>query len=221
MPRAIVIGASRGIGHELARVYAADGWEVIATVRRPEDGAALEALAGVEVAVADITDEASLVALAGRPGTIDLVVVNAGVGSREAGLDALDPAEWTRVMAVNALGPLLAAQALANSLKDGGSFVALSSMMGSIGGNSGGGSYSYRMSKVALNMALMNLAIAWKARRIAVAAIHPGWVKTAIGGAGAPVEVADSVAGMRTIIAGLTPTGRARFLDYRGNRLDW
>lgn len=221
MPRAIIVGASRGIGHELARSYGADGWEVLATVRKPGDGATLEALPGLEVALADVTDDASLVALAERAGSVDLVIVNAGLGSREAGLDALDLDEWARVMTVNALGPLLAARALGGALKDGGSFVALSSMMGSIAGNSGGGSYSYRMSKVALNMALMNLAIGWKARRIAVAALHPGWVKTEIGGAGAPVEVADSVTGMKKVIAALTPSGRARFLDYRGNRLDW
>ena len=220
MPRAIIVGASRGIGHELARAYAADGWQVLATVRAAADGTGLAALNGVTVAVADVTDAGSLAALAGPAGEVDLVIVNAGVGSR-VGLDGLDPAEWTHVMTVNALGPLLAAQALAGQLKDGGTFIALSSMMGSIAGNSGGGSYSYRMSKAALNMALMNLAIGWKARRIAVAALHPGWVKTEIGGDGAPVEVAESVAGMRKQIAGLQPSGRARFLDYRGNRLDW
>lgn len=219
MPTAIIIGASRGLGHEMARSYGADGWTVTATVRSDADRAALAELPGVSVALADLTDEASLAELAPATGSVDLVVVNGGVGSKERDLDALDPGEWTRVMTVNALGPLLAARTVGAGLRDGGVFVALSSLMGSIGGNSGGGSFSYRMSKAALNMGLQNLALSrpdW-----AVAALHPGWVKTALGGAGAPVEVADSVAGMRRVIAALRPGGRARFLDYRGNRLDW
>ena len=219
MPRAIIVGASRGIGHELARSYGADGWDVVATARSEADRARLAALPGVTAALADITDEASLAALAAIAGTVDLIVVSGGVGSREANLDALDPDEWKRVMTVNALGPLLAARTLGPCLTPHGSFVALSSSMGSIGGNSGGGSFSYRMSKAALNMGLQTLALSWPGQ--SVVALHPGWVKTVLGGAGAPVEVADSVAGMRRVIAALKPGGRARFLDYRGNRLDW
>ena len=221
MPRAIIVGASRGIGRELARSYGADGWEVVATVRNASDQGALDAFAGVSTGLADMTDDASLRLLALQAGgeLFDLVIVNAGVGSKERSLDVLDPAEWTRVMTVNALGPLRVARQLDGRLKSGGSFVALSSLMGSIAGNSGGGSYSYRMSKAALNMGLQNLALTWPGR--AVAALHPGWVKTEMGGAGAPTEIADSVAGMRRVIAALKPGGRARFIDYRGNRLDW
>ncbi len=216
MPRVIVIGASRGIGEALARSFAADGWSVLATVRDAAGEAALAGVANLELARADVTDEGSLEALAG--GTVDLIVVNAGVGS-QAGLKDLDPAEWTRVMTVNALGPLLAARALGGRLAAGGSFVALSSLMGSIADNSGGGAYSYRMSKAALNMGLQNLAIEWRDR--AVAALHPGWVQTAMGGPQAPVSIADSVAGLRRVVTTLKPGPRAVFLDYRGNRLDW
>lgn len=218
MPRAIVIGASRGIGRELVRAYAADGWQVAATVRDPGDAAGLDA----RVLIADVTDEASLdAAAASLEGQTDVLIVNAGVNVSEPNVDAVDSDAWARVMTVNALGPLLVARTFAGRISDGGSFVALSSGMGSIGSNSGGGSYSYRMSKAALNMALMNLALEWRPRGIAVAALHPGWVKTEMGGAGAPVEIADSVTGLRRVIAGLKPEGRARFLDYRGNRLDW
>lgn len=219
MPRVIVVGASRGIGHELARSYAADGWEVIATARSDADLAVLAALSGVTAAIADTIDDASLAALARIAGIVDLIVVAAGTGSREANLDALVPAEWRRVMDVNALGPLRVARSLDTCLTAAGSFVALSSTMGSISGNSGGGSYSYRMSKAALNMGLQTLALSWPQR--AIAALHPGWVKTALGGAGAPVEIAESVGGMRRVIAALKPGGRAHFVDYRGNRLDW
>lgn len=221
MPSVVVVGASRGIGREFVRAYATNGWEVLATVREEADEADLTTIPGVNTMIADVTDEGSLKKASPRlPERVDLIVVNAGVGSRE-GLAGIDPADWKRVMTINALGPLLVARTLGGSLHDGGSFVALSSLMGSIGDNGGGGSYSYRMSKAALNMGLQNLAIEWRARRIAVAALHPGWVKTDMGGAGAPVEIADSVAGLRRVIAGLTPSESARFVDYRGQAIAW
>ena len=217
MPNVIIIGASRGIGREFAHSYAADGWHVLATVRAPSDAAQFEGVAGVTTAIADTSDAASLGVLPDF--AADLIVVNAGVGSRESGVDRLDPAEWTRVMTVNALGPLLVAAALGERLRDGGCFVALSSLMGSIADNAGGGAYSYRMSKAALNMGMQNLALEWRARRIAVAVLHPGWVKTDMGGSGATVEIADSVAGMRGVIAGLQPGAGAAFVDYHGKAL--
>lgn len=219
MSNVIVIGASRGIGHELATGYAAEGWQVLATVRKAEDAASFDGMAGVVTAIADTGDAASLSALPDF--AADLIIVNAGVGSQEPRVAAVDPANWTRVMTVNALGPLLVAAALGDRLPDGGSFVALSSQMGSVGDNDAGGAYSYRMSKAALNMGLQNLAIEWRARRIAVAALHPGWVKTAMGGDRAPVEIADSVTGLRDVIAALTPGAGAAFLDYQGNSLPW
>ena len=124
-------------------------------------------------------------------------------------------------MQVNALGPLLAARALGPKVRDGGTIVALSSTLGSIALNSGGGLYSYRMSKAALNAGLKTLSIELRRRRIAVAAFHPGWVKTDMGGAGAEVEVTDSVSGLRDVIATLTPEKSGSFLDYRGNALPW
>ena len=218
MSAVIIVGASRGIGRALALAYAADGWQVVATVRRQADGAGL---AGIHVTVADVTDEASLQALAHTAGPADLVIVAAGVLIAERDADAVDPAAFLDVMAVNALGPLLAARSLSGNLVRGGRFVALSSSMGSIGSHGGGGAYSYRMSKAALNMALTNLALEWRSRDIAVAALHPGWVRTAMGGSGASVEVAASVAGLRRVIGGLRGGGPARFLDYLGNRVDW
>ena len=216
MSTVLIVGASRGIGRGLAEAYAADGWDVVATVRGNGDG-----LPGT-VLTADITDEASLVALAAAlPAPVDVLIVNAGVGATERDLAGLDAATWTRVMTVNALGPLLAARALGAKVRDGGTFVALSSAMGSIAENGMGGAYAYRMSKAALNMGLSSLALEWRARGIAVAALHPGWVKTDMGGAGAAVEIADSVTGLRTVIAGLRAGGKAVFLDYTGRSLPW
>ena len=222
MPRVVVIGASRGIGRELVAQYAADGWEVLATVRSDAAASELSAISGVTARVADITDEASLAALAAsETAPIDLLVINAGMNIVDTDLASLDAQNWTRTMTTNALGPLLVARTLGKSVREGGSIVALSSVMGSIGANSGGGYYAYRMSKAALNMGLMNLSHELKARRIAIAALHPGWVKTDMGGSGATVEIPDSVKGLRKVIAKLEPGKTARYLNYLDTPLGW
>lgn len=215
MPSVVIVGAGRGIGHELARQYAADGWQVFATVR---DDATI---AGATVLRADVTDEASLAEVGAHLPAVDLLILNAGINVREGLLAQLDAAKWAEVMAVNALGPLLAARALGPKVRDGGTIAALSSTLGSIGANMGGGLYSYRMSKAALNAGLKTLSIELKPREVTVAALHPGWVKTDMGGDGAEVEVGASVTGLRAVIAGLTPAKSGAFLDYRGNALPW
>lgn len=221
MPSVVIVGASRGIGREFVRQYLADGWTVVATARTAEQAAELTA-AGATAFTADVTDEASLTALAvAAPGPHDLLILNAGINVREGPLAQVDAAKWAEVMAVNSLGPLLAARALGPTVRDGGTIAALSSTLGSIGANTGGGLYSYRMSKAGLNAGLKNLSLELKPRGIAVAALHPGWVKTDMGGKGAEVEVGDSVTGLRQVIAGLTPAKTGVFLDYRGNGLPW
>ncbi len=217
MPTVVIVGASRGIGREFVRQYTSAGWQVFGTVRGPA-----EEFDGATVLTADVTDEASLaVAADAVPNGIDLLVLNAGINVHDGGLQTVDARKWAEVMAVNALGALLAARVFGPRLRDGGTIVALSSTLGSIGANSGGGLYSYRMSKAALNAGLKTLAIELKRRQIAVAALHPGWVKTDMGGTGAEVDVGVSVSGLREVIAALTPEHTGVFLDYRGNTLPW
>ncbi len=217
MPSVIIVGASRGLGLEFVRQYRADGWDVHASVRSEKDAAAPREL-GAKTYIADSTDEGSLSAMAGAVGGgHDVLIVNAGVGSREAKLADVDAAEWTRVMTVNALGPLLVARTLGPKVKDGGTIAALSSIMGSIAEN-GGGAWSYRMSKAALNMGLSNLALELKGRGIKVVTLHPGWVKTDMGGEQAPIEAPESIAGMRKVIAS-ADGGAMR--DYSGKQIAW
>lgn len=222
MPSVVIVGASRGIGREFVHQYAADGWRVFATVRTEADEADLGTISGVTAMIADVTDEATLDDVASRlPESVDLLVLNAGINVHEGPLESVDADNWADIMQVNALGPLLAARALGPKVRDGGTIAALSSTMGSIADNSGGGFYSYRMSKAALNAGLKTLSIELKPRRVAVAALHPGWVKTEMGGAQAQVEAGASVEGLRRVIAGLTPAATGAFLDYRGNVLRW
>lgn len=218
MPSVAIVGTSRGIGREFVRQYLADGWQVHASVRKPEDAAGLE---GARIHIADMTDEASLTTMAAAiGGTLDLVIANAGVGAREMRIADIDPAAWTRVITVNALGSLLVARTIGLKLnRPGGKFAALTSQLGSIAQNSGG-MWAYRMSKAALNMGLANLAVEWKRHDITVAALHPGWVKTDMGGEEAPVTPSDSVSGLRKVIAELNGGG-IHYRDYQGEIIPW
>jgi NAD(P)-dependent dehydrogenase (short-subunit alcohol dehydrogenase family) len=218
MPSVAIVGASRGIGLEFARQFLGDGWAVHASVRKDEDLQSLRDL-GATAHPADVTDEASLARMADAiEGSLDLLIINAGIGSRERTLADVDPDYWAQVMAVNALGPLLAARTVGTKVRQGGKLVALTSMMGSIAGN-GGGAWSYRMSKAALNMGMSCLSIELRPRDVKVAVLHPGWVKTDMGGEQAPLSPEESVAGMRAVIADLNHSGC--FFDHSGKELPW
>ena len=218
MSNIAIVGASRGLGLEFVRQYLAEGHVVHASAREDADLAALRDL-GATVHRADVTDEASLAAMAEAiDGPLDLLVINAGVGSREAKLADIEADKWTRVMTINALGPLLVARTLGAKVRQGGKIAALSSIMGSIADN-GGGAWSYRMSKAALNMGLSNLALELKPRDIIVVALHPGWVQTDMGGEQAPLRAPESIAGMRRVIDSATESGA--FVDYSGKTIPW
>jgi len=215
MARVLITGANRGIGLEFARQYAADGWDVIATTRRPSPE--LDAL-GVRVETLDVADFDAVVAFAdGLDGALDLFIANAGVSGPQR-IDSADAAEeWQRVHAVNAVAPVLLAERLAAKMAEGGKMAAITSRMGSIA-DSSGGFISYRASKAALNAAWFALS-----RQLPVPMIlfHPGWVQTDMGGPNAQIEPAASVAGMRRLIAGLTIEASGGFVDYQGQPIPW
>ena len=217
----LVTGANRGIGLEYCRQLQERGEQVIAVCRTPSPE--LEALgvrleAGVDltnaVAVADLVDR-----LAGLP--LDGVILNAGV-LEATSLDNLDPDRLRRQFEVNALAPLRLTQALLPQLQRGSKLVLMTSRMGSIDDNSSGGSYGYRMSKVALNMAGRSLAIDLRPRGIAVAILHPGLVRTRmINFNPQGISPEDAVRGLLARIDALNLENSGSFWHANGERLPW
>lgn len=228
--RIVITGASRGIGLEFARRYLERGDHVEAVVRSPASADALYALgaaAGGRLRVhgCDVTSDQAARALAAAlgEGGVDILINNAGVMGKMQALEALDFQDILRTIDANALGPLRVTAALLPHLRRGaGRKVAhVTSGMGSIGDNTSGGAYGYRMSKAALNMACRSMAIDLRREGITAVVINPGWVKTDMGGPGAPTPVEESVRLMMGLIDGLSPAQSGAFLDYRGHTWPW
>jgi NAD(P)-dependent dehydrogenase (short-subunit alcohol dehydrogenase family) len=227
----LVTGANRGLGLEFVRQYAAEGWKVHAACRDPDTAKQLGRLAAasggqVDVLALDVTDTAGVRAaaqsLAGEP--IDVLVNNAGVGSpKNQRLGSFDYAAWGHVLDVNTLGPMRVVEAFLENVVQGGErkIVTLTSAMGSIADNASGGSYAYRSSKAAVNMVMKSLSIDLAPRGITCVVVHPGWVRTDMGGPGGKLDPPESVAALRRLIAGLQRKDSGRFFNYDGKPYPW
>jgi NAD(P)-dependent dehydrogenase (short-subunit alcohol dehydrogenase family) len=222
----LITGSNRGIGLELARQYAADGWRVIACCRTPAKAPELKRLDGkVEVHPLDVTSRESIDALAkalkGTP--VDVLVNNAGLHGDRTPFGATDPELWKRILAVNVIAPVQVTAALLDNVSASAQrkVIAITSKVGSIGDGPTGGSYAYRTSKTALNMAMANAAHELKAHGVTIVLIHPGWVQTDMGGPSAPVAIDQSVAGIRRVIDKVTQAETGHFYDYTGRQLPW
>ena len=217
----LVTGANRGIGLEYCRQLQARGEQVIAVCRTPSPE--LEAL-GVSIeAGIDLASEAAIAALASRLQGVPLegLILNAGI-LQSMGLEDLDPEGIRRQFEVNALAPLLLVRALLEQLRRGAKVALMTSRMGSIDDNSSGGSYGYRMSKVALNIAGKSLAIDLKPRGIAVAILHPGLVRTRmINFNPQGISPEASVRGLLARIDSLTLETSGTFWHANGEVLPW
>jgi len=222
MATVLIIGASRGLGLEFVRQYAAAGWRVLATVRNPLTGRAVSE-AGGEVYLCDVGDPAAIRRLAGGLEGIsfDLILHNAGLFGADQPFGAIEPSDLAEVVRVNTIAPLLTAQALVERLAPGGIFAAVSSRMGSIADNQSGGHYAYRLSKAALNMVISTLALELAPREIRVVALSPGWVRTEMGGPEAPLSPAEAVTGMRGVLDRLTLAESGGFLEFDGASVPW
>lgn len=222
-PSALLIGASRGLGLGLAQALAGLGWAVTATAREPGRAPALFAVPGVRVERADINDDDSMAALHGRAEEpFELVFVVAGIAD-EATLPVheVSAAAAARVFETNALAPLRVMERFADRLAPGGTMAVMTSVLGSVAENGSGGWEIYRASKAALNTLTRCWALRHKDAGITVLSMHPGWVRTDMGGAGASLDVETSAAGMCDVIEAQRGVGGHRFLDWEGRTIAW
>lgn len=222
-PIVLITGANRGLGLEFARQYAAAGWTVIGTARRPAQADELRAL-NVEILALDVMDEDSIAALAavleGR--AIDMLINNAGIFPRVSEISKVDANDYRQTLMVNTLGPALVTQALLPNLRQGKRqrIVNITSQLGSIERNSGG-FYGYRESKAALNMFTKTLAAELGPEGFICLAIHPGWVRTDMGGQNANLSPEESVSAMRVVIDNVTADDNGTYRGYSGDPVAW
>jgi NAD(P)-dependent dehydrogenase (short-subunit alcohol dehydrogenase family) len=222
MSTALIIGASRGIGHELARQYRADGWRTIATARKPEDCGALIRL-GAEAHRLDVTDAGAIAGLGWKldDDKIDAAWIVAGIyGPEHVGFPTeqeFDAVMHTNVLAAMRLLPLIG-PLVANAR---GKLAVISSRMGSIGGRANNQASLYRASKAALNSVLADAAIAYGPLGATCLSFHPGWVQTDMGGAGASIPVQESVTWLRATLARTSHAQNGAFLNYDGTPIPW
>ncbi|NLH47374.1 MAG: SDR family oxidoreductase [Myxococcales bacterium] len=241
MKRIFITGANRGLGLEFTRQLLARGERVFAGARRPEQAEALQQLAAAHpdrltILPLDVTEQASLDAardaVAERAEALDWLINNAGIirvgaGSFDRGTDVplgeLQAADLRRVFEINSVAPLLAAQTLLPLLRNSAAplIANLSSWVGSIADKAMPGYYAYCASKAALNMFTRLLHLDLHSQGFRVVSLHPGWVRTEMGGARAPVATPDAVRGLLQVLDRLTPEQSGRFWDQLGAERNW
>ena len=222
MSKILILGASRGIGLEFVRQYRAAGDTVTASARTDEGLARIAAL-GATALPLDVASAASAAArgrhIDGR--AFDVIVLNAGVyGPRTQGLEVPAQDEFDAVMHTNVLGALRVLPQLGAALAPGARLAVISSRMASIGLRTSPSGWLYRASKAALNSVLKDTSLTLAGKAVCVA-LHPGWVRTDMGGTAADLDVATSVGDMRRTLAGLGAGDNGAFLNHDGQPLAW
>lgn len=221
MGTVLITGANRGIGLEMAKQYADNGWDVIGTAREPEKATELNAINNAKTMQLDAADDDSVASFMNQLGdqTVDLYINNAGIfGPQEFDRDA-----WLELFNVNVVAPVK----LANALKDNVAksndkkMVVISSQVGSIAENDSGEMMYYRSSKAAVNQAWKSLSNQWKDEGLTLTMMHPGWVQTDMGGPHADLTPQESVSGMREVIDNLDHAQTGMFHDYSGREIPW
>lgn len=221
----LIVGASRGLGLGLARQFSSQGWQVIATVRDPARADALKALAGVRIEALELDDADSLERLAQRlAGTqLDVLYVNAGIaGPQGKPATAASQMEVGQLFFTNAVAPVRLAERLLPLVEQKqGVIVFMSSILGSVETGPGMGMPLYGASKAALNHLTRSFVASLGESTLTVLSMHPGWVKTDMGGSEAPLDVETSARGMTEQVLRAIGQGGHRYLDYQGNPLPW
>lgn len=226
MATVLVTGASRGIGSELVKQYSADGAEVIACVRDTAAAPGLDGVNGnVRVVQMDTGSPESIAAAVAEVGdqALDVVINNAGyVGGAKQGIDDVDLDEWHRTLDINTIGPLLIARAFKANLAASGDGK-LMNVTSQLAASTWpfGGMLVYSSTKAALSKVAQILALDWKEDPITVALVHPGWVRTDMGGPNAEISAEESASGIRSLIAGLTKADSGKFYKWNGDIHPW
>jgi NAD(P)-dependent dehydrogenase (short-subunit alcohol dehydrogenase family) len=226
-----ITGCNRGLGLEFVQQLLARGERVIATCRDIATATDLTALTlehsgQLSLVEMDVSDEASMreaVALLNDE-AIDVFINNAGVyGPRDANFGNVDGPVMAEVLYTNAVAPVLLTQLLIDNVRKGSGkkLVYVSSKMGSIADNGRGGSYIYRSSKTALNSVVKSLALDLAPEGIATVTLHPGWVRTDMGGPNGLIDAPESVSGMLNVIDGLSVANTGQFFNYDGSTIAW
>ncbi|MGF1911818.1 SDR family oxidoreductase [Vibrio kasasachensis] len=227
METVLITGASRGIGLELTRQFLDLGYYVISTYRGLPS-AKLESLLSNKALTLfelEVTDETSINNLASTLAStkIDILINNAGIlGSSDQSMRAIEPKEWLDTFAVNTIAPLMVSRAFMNRLEASSNprIVTISSQMGALNRDSTG-MYAYRSSKAAVNKVMQVLALELKPKGIIVCPVHPGWVKTDMGGEGADITVEESASGIVALVQSLTTEQSGKFLTWQGDEHVW
>jgi NAD(P)-dependent dehydrogenase (short-subunit alcohol dehydrogenase family) len=231
MHNILITGANRGLGFEHTRQFLARGKRVFALVREPDAAAELQALAvqyvgALTILTYDALDPAAPARIAAQLGLtpIDLLFANAGAnGAKREQFGAVDAGAVLELVNINALAPLKLVEALKpNIVASERKLIAFqSSLMGSITDNASGGHYAYRIAKTAMNMMAKNVAVDLQGEDVITVALHPGWVKTRMGGENAPVALEVSVSAQQRLLDGLTLQDAGGFFNYDGVVLPW
>lgn len=221
MKRALILGASRGIGRELALQYKQAGWHVIATGRKAEDVQALQSVVDRAFGL-DVADPASVSGLAWQLDgeKLDLVIHVAGIIDRQPISEPVTSERFDRIMHTNVLGVLQAIPQVAPLIQPGhGVLAVISSIMGSLQGTTSSDSVLYRVSKAAVNMVVRSAQAQYPG--LTVVALHPGWVRTDMGGAGATLAPAQSASNLRQVLSKLDPKRQGQFINHDGSTIPW
>jgi len=232
MNSVLITGSNRGLGLEWVQQYAREDWRVLATCRYPEQASDLQALANqadnISIHRLDVTSHEELAALAkeldNKP--IDVLINNAGVYHEQWGQDPLGHINydnWQHTFAVNTLGPMRVSEALIKNVARSQRklIVSITSHMGSIADITSGNDYAYRSSKAALNASMKGLSIEVRELGVGVLLLHPGWVRTRMGGESAPLSTQQSVNGMRRLLDSFNLSSSGAFFRYDGTAMPW
>ena len=224
----LITGANRGIGLKFAEEYSKLGWHVIATCRNPSHANKLNQLAkdfgSIEIYPLEVSNSDQIHELADalKNKPIDVLINNAGI-HRSCTLGSIDKQAWLESFTINSIAPYEITIHLLDNILQGSlkKVISITSKMGSIDDNTSGGSYIYRSSKTALNSIMRSLEHDLGHHGIATLTLHPGWVKTDMGGMGAWINVDESVAGMIKQIEKLNLSNAGRYVDYAGKKINW